>query len=962
MNYRFYDLTKKAFAGLSLAVVCVGFTACHEDYKLDDEGNRPEWLGSSIYESLKNPDQKLLTGTFNNYLRLADDMGYAETLARTGSKTVFPANDEAFERFFKNNSWGVHRYEDLTDAMKKQLLYSSMLDNAILVEMMSNVPATDGTYSNVQEGIAMRHVTGANIIDTITHISRPADMPQNNSYWEDFYESGIDMVMDGTTPMMMHFTKEQLQSNGITTDGPQSDFAVITGSEYSEGMAYVYRNKVIHSDVTCQNGYIQQLEDVLVPPGNVAEVIRQGSDTKYFSRMLERFAVPVTDMTTTNNYNDYVLEYNKVAAENGKKPLSPITRIYQKRYLSNRSQGANQFKTDPYGKQVNSFLAFDPGWNTYYPEKVPGNLTYKEMVDAEVMFVPTDAAFEDYFLRGSGMELLRRYGTHEPLDDANNLMANIDDIDLNIVKDLLNNLMKPSFIESVPSKFDFVVKSGSGDPMQLTLNDLEYKDGKYDVKIGNNGVIYMLNKVFPPDDFSAVSAPVLFSTEMNIMHDAINDGKTGVSTGNGTNLAFDQNYFAYLLAMNSNYGFFIPLDKAFETFYVDPVALGAGSNSRAFKFFYNKDVESGLPYICCSKWRYNPNTGEVGDSIPGLVSKSEYKSQLIDILNLHTIVLEEGEKIGSKKYYKSKNGAAILIDLQNMTVASGAQIDNGRPVSHIVQTYNQANGTSYSLDHPIEAPHNSVYKILESDERFSKFMALCLGRSEDGSVVRSSCLTYAGYSPTKKNGVSEQTRFEVFTETPNGARSRVCLDNDVAYFSSYNYTVYAPDNEAMEKAFRAGLPSWDDVVAEMNRNDMYSKGRVQAMCETINNFIRYHFQTNSVFVDNIVENGNFSTFCLNENNVAYPLKVGGGNGVLTVTDNTGNTIEIKEAPGKMTNQMARDMVYNKTPMNLQDNFLVTSSFSIIHEVSTPLNPFKNLPAGAEKTSDGIYRYDYDIHH
>ena len=957
MNYRFYDLTKKALGGLCLAVVCVGFTACHDDYKLDDEGNRPEWLGSSIYESLKNPDQKLLTGTFTTYLRLADDMGYAETLARTGSKTVFPANDEAFDRFFKNNSWGVSRYEDLTDAMKKQLLYSSMLDNAILVEMMSNVPATDGTYSNVQEGIAMRHVTGANIIDTITHISRPADMPQNNSYWEDFYESGIDIVMDGTTPMMMHFTKEQLQSNGITTDGPQSDFAVITGSEYSEGMAYVYRNKVIHSDVTCQNGYIQQLEDVLVPPGNVAEVIRQGSNTKYFSRMLERFAVPVADMTTTNNYNDYVLEYNKVAAANGKKTLSPITRIYQKRYLSARSQGANAFARDPNNNTVNYTLPFDPGWNTYYPISVPSNLTYKEMVDAEVMFVPTDAAFEEYFLRGSGMELLRRYGTHEPLDDVNNLMANIDDIDIEIVKELLTNLMKTSFISSVPSKFDFVVKSGSGDPMGMTLDDLEYKDGKYEVKIGNNGVIYMLNKVFPPDDFSAVSAPVLFSTEMNIMHDAINDGKTGITT----NLGFDQNYFAYLLAMNSNYGFFIPLDQSFESFYVDPVALGAGSNSRAFKFFYDKDVESGQPYICCSKWRYNPNTGEVGDSIPGLVSKTDYKSQLIDILNLHTIVLDEGEKIGDKRYYKSKNGAAILVDLQNMTVASGAQIDNGRPVSHIVQVYDQANGTSYSLDHPIEAPHNSVFKVLDNDERFSKFMALCLGRNSEGSVVRSSCLTYAGYSPTKKNGVSEQTRFEVFTETPNGARSKVCLDNDVAYFSSYNYTVYAPDNDAMEKAFRAGLPSWDDVVAEMNRNDMYSKGRVQAMCETINNFIRYHFQANSVFVDNIIENGNFSTFCLNENNVAYPLKVGGSGGVLTITDNTGNTVEIKEAPGVMTNQMARDMVYNKNPMILQDNFLVTSSFAIIHEISTPLNPVKDLPNGAQKTSDGIYRYDYDIH-
>ena len=124
MNYRFFELSKKALFGLCLAVASGGFFSCQDRYDLDDEGNYPSWLGSSVYDQLKNPNQDVLTGTFNNYLRLIDDLGYTETLQKTGSKTVFPANDEAFERFYQNNSWGVRKYEDLTEAMKKQLLYS----------------------------------------------------------------------------------------------------------------------------------------------------------------------------------------------------------------------------------------------------------------------------------------------------------------------------------------------------------------------------------------------------------------------------------------------------------------------------------------------------------------------------------------------------------------------------------------------------------------------------------------------------------------------------------------------------------------------------------------------------------------------------------------------------------------------------------------------------------------------
>ena len=138
-------------------------TACIDKNEAVDADSKPSWLGGSIYQELKNPEY--LSGTFSTYLRLVDDLGYAEVLNRTGSKTVFPANDEAFDRFFQSNDWGVRQYADLSEAQKKMLLYSSMLDNALLVSMLSNVSNTSGAESSVTKGMAIKHQTQLSVTD-----------------------------------------------------------------------------------------------------------------------------------------------------------------------------------------------------------------------------------------------------------------------------------------------------------------------------------------------------------------------------------------------------------------------------------------------------------------------------------------------------------------------------------------------------------------------------------------------------------------------------------------------------------------------------------------------------------------------------------------------------------------------------------------------------------------------------
>lgn len=954
MNNRYYDWVRKGFMGIGLTLICGGFTACKDDYELDDEGNYPTWLGSSIYEALKNPSSlegsgaAKLTGTFKNYVNLIDDLGEAETLGKTGSKTIFPANDEAFQRFFANNTWGVSSYEDLTLDMKKRLLYASMLDNALLIEMLSNV--SDGATA-VLRGQALRHSTAINTNNTINAWSK-ADMPVNNSYWEKYYDKGIHVVSDATDHTMIHFTEEYMTANSITTRGDNSDFEVLTGSKYDPNAhsAYIFRNKIVNPDVTCKNGYIHQMEDVLVPPGNLAEVIRKSSNSQLFSRMLDRFSAPYYGYKAkqvTQSYNSY-------AQQNG---LEQIDSVFEMRYMSvvshvdgqsNSASGSNT--KDPNGITMEHLLPYDPGWNTYNN----GNLN----TDIAAMFVPTDEALQKYFLPGGeGEFLIKTFGTKP--NTLENLPENVDSIPLQNVSLLISNLMQNSFTSTVPSKFGHVMDEAN-DPMGLSLEVINRTaDGTYDVKIANNGVAYMLNKMFAPPSLVAVSAPITLNKNMSIMNKAVYDGKET------SPLSLDLNYYAYLLAMKANYAFFIPNDEAFGKFYIDPTSLN-DDQPRALRFYYKNQS----PFVFCSQWKYDKATNTVSDSI-GTVGTSGFRSLLTDILNYHTVVLSSGEKLGDNgnKYYKTKHGGAIIINfnLNDSTVKAGDISVNDTPldpvtpvVAQVKQVFNQQNGTSYEIDHVIQAPQQSVYRVIQDNPQFSEFGKLCnwyFDIAEDEEFNEKDLMGFASDKLTEKtiSGKDRYLSYKTFVEK-NG------LDYNANYFNSYNYTVYAPDNTAMQKAYALGLPTWNEVKAiydqykesykqakeehtDMPADVQNARDKVLAMVYEINNFVRYHFQDNSVFADKVVEVGEYPTACSDTLGIRQKLNVSGGNNMITVADDNGQSININPA---LCNQLTRDYVLNKS-----SHSIMTSSFAVVHQISTPLNAHK-VEAGKDNG-----RYDYE---
>lgn len=891
-----------------------------------DSDHKPASLGGSIYEELKNPNPDHLTGTFKTYLRLVDDLNYSSTLSRTGSKTVFPANDEAFERFFQSNKWGVTSYEELSNSQKKLLLYSSMIDNALLVSMLSNVSGgTDG----ITAGLGLKHPTSVSVIERLEHYYDAAQMPANNSWWKKYYQTGIDVVSDNTRPMMVHFTREQMVNNNITTIGENSDFSILTGETYDEASkpAYIFNDRIINRDITCMNGYIQQLQDVLLPPGNMAQVLRDENETSIFSRMVDYFAAPYYDAATTNQYNDWAVANN----------VPTIDSIYQVRYLSSRSQNAS-LVVDPSGNTMGQgrYLSYDPGWNQYYPAHANTSSIDYSITDMGAMFVPCDAAIKKYFLPGgSGAFLIDIYGTKDNTEA--NLLENLDSMYVKnpqVISAFIKNLQKNSFVETVPSKFESIINDAS-ENMGMNLSYLKQNsDGKYDIKIANNGVIYILKDMIAPDEYQAVLAPASSYPDMRIMNWAIQDRKY---------LGVDFKF--YLLAMSANYAFFIPEDEAFNAYYIDPASLGH-QKPEVLHFYYN---EKKNPVVRCDRYYYDVATGTLGDRIGEVADISQRSSQLVDILNYHTVLMESGETFGHNKYYKTKHGGEICLQGNGeagSSIVSGAQIDNGAAPSVIKAVYNEKNGTAFRVSNIIQAPQNSVAKTLKNNDQFSEFYEACAGFSA------TDILKWAGISDeTNSFGTTEQDQYIIFTSTygtGKNAIKKACLDENVKMFNTYNYTLYAPDNAAMEEAYANGLPRWSNIQALFEEYGDEAPDNVRAevleQIKAIREFVRYHFQSISLYADKTVEGGTYQTLATNELGLAREIKVSGGNDKIVVTDGAGiQHVVDANASGKVANAMARDYWFNNSAQSA--TAITTSSFCAVHEISKPFYLFKDEKTG-----------------
>lgn len=995
------------FGSAALVALCLLFTgsfmqSCNDelfdDYKYDDE--YPAWLGASIYEFLKGEHAD--GRTYNNYIAIIDSLGYGDILARTGSKTLFVADDAAFDKFFaSDNRWGVTRFEDLTKAQMRILLYSAMLDNMYLIDMMSSLPGNPPV-----EGSCLRRVTSLQAVDSVPYFT-PEMLPTNNKYWDRFRAeaggTGLRLGLDGTDPMMVHFLREFMKSKVITSDDVNVIFNADRNTQRSGDEAFIYQNQVLASGVdygeisddtltiTCKNGYVYRMDGVLVPPSNMAEELRNHPSTKIFSHLLDRFSLPVYSAALSESYN-YV-------NNNTDSPDS----VFVMRYLNKSSARPihglmeDQITAKTSGGDEAAMLSFDPGWNQY--ALTQGN----EQGDMAGLLVPNDAQVYNYFARGAGEFLVELYAPNVQLDkdsvvgelpvEKRDLMIQaLDSIPNKIIASFINNLMLPSFSNSVPSKFDQVYNDGS----ELMFNEFKGRESSVveECVVANNGVIYILNHVFGPAEYRSVSAPPLAMTNMTIMKSAID------------NLGYN----SYLLAMDAVYSFIVPDDNYFV--YYDPVTKKS-MNPVAFQFFYNNKYKSGtnVPVKLWAKvMQYDPTTYEiVDDSIaPYAVEGSGVKfplgdgsgrtaslsngwsdgnlfyNRLTDLLEYLIIVgnVEDGNQYYQSKGYGSIKCKVVSTNPENLDIKfyGGEQLENGLSIK-VAARYEQDNGVTYCTESesgdsltsgiptpPTESVSYKLDPLTSVNSNFDKFYELCYGDdemplndisapSEDDTLGGTQGGFFYNLYPNLKTAELTDTaqRYSIFYGTTSKQKgSNVPMYEAVPFFSTYHYTVYVPTNDAMDAVYAKGLPTWSELIEELS--DTTKRGKVASYVRLINKFVRYHFQDNAVYVDTkdfeinnagtMVNTANYETAAIDDvTGRFFEIKVqsvdGVGGRTLGITDNMGKNIKVVNTAGqegKSWNVMTRDLLVKCQGANNSQlaHTIETSSFAVVHQVDQAL--------------------------
>ena len=819
-------------------------SSCEEGYTLGKED--PDWLGSSIYDYLKS------NGNYTNTVRLIDDLGYAPVLSKTGSKTLFVADDNAYARFFKQNKWGVSSYEGLTLAQKKLLLYGSMINNSCQVAYLSS---SEGPT----EGDCMRRLTSQSEYDSIPLVA-PSAMPET-PYWQYYRDQNktIPVMMDATTPPMIHFIEMFLNNQLITND--DVDFLFNFKRDRKPGDADVNGIIMEEQNIKCSNGFIHKMAEVVTPLQNMAELIRTTKKSQGYSKLLDRYCAPyyAGDVVTR--------EYNRLYGTN-------VDSVFQKSYFSQRSHGGTALLLTPQEGPVNGTLKFDPGWNQFYSQTNAGiatNVALQENMG--VMIVPSDEALDRYWHEGAGKALKDRYGSWENVPDG-------------VIEKMLNVSMLNSFVNSVPSKFNTVLNDAN-DELGIKVEDVD------SVAIACNGAVYFTNKVFNPVAYISVSFPALVNEEtMGIIYWGIEQ----------------LGYEVYLNSQNSFYSFFIPSNNALLE-YIDPCSFGK-ANTQLFRFHLKPEAQTEREKVWASIWNYNVETGEVTDSISE-ASYNQIINRLEDILNTHIII---GDVEDGNTYYKTKGGGMIKVNNasardKGMTVEGSDQKAKGTvvPVSNFFDESVEGNGRTYVLDaEPMLSTRKTVADILSEHEEFSAFYSLMQGSS--------------------------------FFETTHviGTDRHACGGTNINLFNTFNYSVFVPTNDAIQKLIAEGkLPTWEQVDEEEDEE------LADSLTHVIEKFIRYHIMDNSVLIGMGADNANYETAAYEvlEDNLSYhKLDVTYDNSGISIVDEAGVKHSVQTAGG-LYNLMAREYQYDSASAPSAQN-IYTSSYAVVHQIDGALDYHK----------------------
>lgn len=875
--------------------------------------------GSTLYDNLQ------ALGNYTTYLRLIDSfagiqrafkneitdderkyMGSFDTL------TVFAPNDEAFDRFFAHNAWtdeqgnAISSYDQLSDSQKLSLIYMSYIPGFVTANSLHASKSVRGylrlySYDRQFNLVPYKHTGGTDINtfppDSYSYFDYAKEL---NQHIVDGVWIGYGTIGDYTGALAyrggtMIWNDDYWQYNGLSHDD-----LVFIGAADTEGSEHITIGNahITQPNQRCKNGYLHLVDEVVVPQPNLMCALAQarlGGKCSLASSLVQRF-----------NYLKYDPDY-----------------AYYKEQIFNDGDSAMTVR--------NSLL-----------DRVSTTTT-----QTPAIILPTDEALKAFLL-----------ASDNPLGQCGINQDNYYDMLMSLPREVLQPFVKEwfrtSFTDVLPSRYSNM-RSAKGHQLLAGVTTSEaYKLAVQQVIHAVDGIIVVVDAVPNAEDLRNELTFVKLAGQVAGAALTANDRYDGERSASPFSTDYQREMH------NKPFTMFVPTDEGLKQYgLVDPMSMASNNrNSWRYWSLSPQSISSdgnGKIAVAARAYRYDYNKVRNAETDRPLgvsfsnsandganVNYGPTKRQLLtDMLDQHIVLQNLDSMLNtSRHWYLSRSGMPIYMKEHtntNIVVNGGMQIDlNEKDAADkhdcTLQFVGQnSTGTSVFIDRPMQPTTQNVFQRLQSNDAFSTFF--------EYAEALNNAYTLKKMLFGDEASETLSWKYTIFADR-SGGYTRYGNANTmlVNFFHNFNYTIFVPTNEGMQKAVEAGLPTIESIeqFVEESLDDNGQlpddkREQAQARYLTLLNFLKYHFCDKSYFLEPDLESGDTeqtTTACIDASNQqALTADINSGNGMLMVRDASNRYKAVKP---DLANIIACDAEFNND--STRARYIRSASNVVLHGI------------------------------
>lgn len=875
--------------------------------------------GSTLYDNLQ------ALGNYTTYLRLIDSFGGIQRAFKNeitdderkymgsfDTLTVFAPNDEAFDRFFAHNAWtdeqgnAISSYEQLSDSQKLSLIYMSYIPGFVTANSLHASKSVRGylrlySYDRQFNLVPYKHTGGTDINtfppDSYSYIDYAKEL---NQHIVDGVWIGYGTIGDYTGALAyrggtMIWNDDYWQYNGLSHD----DLSFI-GAADTEGSEHI---KIGNAHITqpnqrCKNGYLHLVDEVVVPQPNLMCALAQarlGGKCSLASSLVQRF-----------NYLKYDPDY-----------------AYYKEQIFNDGDSAMTVR--------NSLL----------------DRVSTTTIQTPAIILPTDEALKAFLLASDNP--LWQFGINK--DNYYDMLMSLP---REVLQPFVKEWFRTSFTDVLPSRYSNM-RSAKGHQLFAGVTTPEaYKLAVQQVIHAVDGIIVVVDAVPNAEDLRNELTFVKLAGQVAGAALTANDRYDGERSASPFSTDYQREMH------NKPFTMFVPTDEGLKQYgLVDPMSMASNNrNSWRYWSLSPQSISSdgnGKIAVAARAYRYDYNKVRNAETDRPLgvsfsnsandganVNYGPTKRQLLtDMLDQHIVLQNLDSMLNtSRHWYLSRSGMPIYMKEHtntNIVVNGGMQIDlNERDAADkhdcTLQFVGQnSTGTSVFIDRPMQPTSQNVFQRLQSNDAFSTFFEYA------EALNNAYTLKKMLFGDEASEALS--WKYTIFADR-SGGYTRYGNANTmlVNFFHNFNYTIFVPTNEGMQKAVEAGLPTIESIeqFVEESLDDNGQlpddkREQAQARYLTLLNFLKYHFCDKSYFLEPDLESGDTeqtTTACIDASNQqALIADINSGNGMLMVRDASNRYKTVKP---DLANIIARDAEFNNDPTRAR--YIRSASNVVLHGI------------------------------